>query len=108
MHYRKKSRGTILYDEPEDIESISDTSVAARIQEELAKAQETAENNAALMQLKEAMDGMDENYKDTLTLRYIEGKKISEISRITGRSQGTVKSLLSRGADKLRKIMKIE
>jgi len=105
MHYRKKSRGAVLFDEPDDIMSIEDATVSGKIQEELAKAQEAADSNKALQALLAEMKEMDENYRDALTLRYVEGKKIGEISQITGKSEGTIKSLLSRGLEKLRKAL---
>jgi RNA polymerase sigma-70 factor, ECF subfamily len=42
-------------------------------------------------------------YQEVVALRYFEGKNNSEIGQIMGLKEGTVKSLLSRGLDKLRK-----
>ncbi len=105
LHYRRKKRGALLFDEPDYIYSLENSRVSAGIQEELAEAQEAADTNKVLQVLLRAMRDMDENYKDALILRYVEGKKISEISQITGKSEGTIKSLLSRGIEKLKKIM---
>ena len=44
-------------------------------------------------------------YKEVIALRYFEEKSIKEISEILGKNEGTVKSLLSRGIDKLRKLL---
>lgn len=41
-------------------------------------------------------------YQAVITLRFFEDKTISEISRITGKKEGTVKSQLHRGLEKLR------
>jgi RNA polymerase sigma-70 factor (ECF subfamily) len=41
-------------------------------------------------------------YQEVIALRYFEEKSIGEISSILGKKEGTVKSLLSRGLDKLR------
>jgi len=41
-------------------------------------------------------------YQEVLALRYFEGKDNREISEITAMKEGTVKSLLSRGVEKLR------
>lgn len=41
-------------------------------------------------------------YQEVLSLRYFEGKDIREISEIMALKEGTIKSLLSRGLDKLR------
>jgi RNA polymerase sigma-70 factor (ECF subfamily) len=42
------------------------------------------------------------NYQEVLALRYFEGKDNREIGQIMGLKEGTIKSLLSRGLDKLR------
>lgn len=41
-------------------------------------------------------------YQEVITLRFFEEKQINEISEILGKPQGTVKSLLHRGLEKLR------
>lgn len=41
-------------------------------------------------------------YQDVLSLRYFEGKSVHEIAEILALKEGTVKSLLSRGVDRLR------
>lgn len=41
-------------------------------------------------------------YQEVIALRYFEGKDNREISEIVGLKEGTIKSLLSRGLDKLR------
>lgn len=41
------------------------------------------------------------NYQEVLSLRFFEKKKIQEISEITGKNTNTIKSLLSRGIQKL-------
>lgn len=42
-------------------------------------------------------------YQEVICLRYFEGKSNKEIGEILNKKEGTVKSLLSRGLDKLRK-----
>jgi RNA polymerase sigma-70 factor (ECF subfamily) len=44
-------------------------------------------------------------YQEVITLKYFEYKKISEISEILGKKEGTIKSLLSRGIDMLQRKM---
>ena len=41
-------------------------------------------------------------YQEVLALRYFENKSIKEIADILGKNEGTIKSLLSRGVDKLK------
>jgi RNA polymerase sigma-70 factor (ECF subfamily) len=42
-------------------------------------------------------------YQEVISLRYFEGKDNKEICEILDRNEGTIKSLLSRGLEKLRK-----
>ena len=44
-------------------------------------------------------------YQEVITLKYFEDKDIKEISSILHKPEGTVKSLLHRGIEKLRKMM---
>jgi RNA polymerase sigma-70 factor, ECF subfamily len=46
---------------------------------------------------------MDVKYQEVIALRYFENKDYAEISVILGKPEGTIKSLLSRGLEKLRK-----
>lgn len=48
---------------------------------------------------------LDVKYQEVIALRYFEQKSNSEISEILGKNEGTVKSLLSRGLEKLRNLM---
>ena len=44
-------------------------------------------------------------YQHVITLRFFERKSMKEIAEILGKKEGTVKSLLSRGLERLRKLM---
>ena len=48
---------------------------------------------------------LSEKYQEVLSLRFFEEKKISEISEILGKKEGTIKSLLSRGIAQLKNKM---
>ncbi|MEO8884807.1 MAG: RNA polymerase sigma factor [Mucilaginibacter sp.] len=48
---------------------------------------------------------LDIKYQEVIALRYFEQKSNSQISEILDKNQGTVKSLLSRGLEKLRNLM---
>lgn len=45
-------------------------------------------------------------YQEVITLKYFENKSIKEICEILGKKEGTIKSLLSRGLEKLRYLIK--
>jgi RNA polymerase sigma-70 factor (ECF subfamily) len=48
---------------------------------------------------------LDIKYQEVIALRYFEQKTNSEISDILDKNEGTVKSLLSRGLEKLRNML---
>ena len=66
------------------------------LEEELAKHEEYLAIVAALKTL-------SVRYQEVLSLRYFEDKSIKEIAVIVEKPEGTVKSLLSRGIEKLKK-----
>ncbi|SEN16608.1 RNA polymerase sigma-70 factor, ECF subfamily [Mucilaginibacter gossypiicola] len=45
---------------------------------------------------------LDVKYQEVISLRYFEQKTNTEISEILDKNEGTIKSLLSRGLEKLR------
>jgi RNA polymerase sigma-70 factor (ECF subfamily) len=73
------------------------------VEKELVQAQETIDNNKKYQMAKEALFKLPVKYQEVLVLKYIEGIKVTEISKILDKSEGTVKSLIFRGIDKLRK-----
>ncbi len=54
------------------------------------------------LSLHEQLSQLPMRYQEVITLRFFEEKQISEISQILGKPEGTVKSLLHRGLEKLR------
>ena len=64
-------------------------------------AREVARHEDFLL-LQRELRGLGAAYQDVLTLRYFEGKSVKAIAEILDIKEGTVKSLLSRGVDRLR------
>lgn len=58
--------------------------------------------------LLDAMMAMEEKFRLPLQLRYVEGYSVAEVARILRLPEGTVKSRLSRGRDKLRAVLNEE
>jgi len=48
---------------------------------------------------------LDVKYQEVISLRYFEQKTNTEIGEILGKNEGTIKSLLSRGLEKLRNML---
>ena len=59
------------------------------------------ESNDFLM-IQQQLLNLDTKYQEVIALRFFEEKSIKEISTILKKKEGTVKSLLSRGLEKLR------
>jgi RNA polymerase sigma-70 factor (ECF subfamily) len=51
------------------------------------------------------MQSLDVKYQEVIALRYFEQKTNSEVSLILDKNEGTIKSLLSRGLEKLRNML---
>lgn len=58
--------------------------------------------------LKEAVKKLPEKYRIPIHLFYYEGLSVKEIAKVSSLAEGTVKSLLSRGREKLRSLVKEE
>jgi len=65
------------------------------LEEELEKHQE-------FMKVSNLIKKLDPKYQDVISLRFFEQKSIKEIAIILEKKEGTVKSLLSRGLDRLK------
>ena len=54
-------------------------------------------------QLHDALSQLSERYQTVLTLRYFEGMSYDEVADVLGKRIGTVKSLIHRGLERLRR-----
>jgi RNA polymerase sigma-70 factor (ECF subfamily) len=54
--------------------------------------------------LHENISKLQLKYQEVIVLRFFEDKQLKEIGEILGKREGTVKSLLHRGLEKLRKL----
>jgi RNA polymerase sigma-70 factor (ECF subfamily) len=53
-------------------------------------------------QVRSAVASLPEPYREIISLRYLSGLSLAEISDLTGRPLGTVKAQVHRGIDRLR------
>lgn len=70
--------------------------------EEILDAQDKLENHQEFLRAQALLSSMPLKYREVISLRFGENKKLSEIAAILGKKEGTVKSLLSRGLKQLR------
>jgi len=72
---------------------------------ELLKAQEKLKKHQDFLKIQEKISKLSIKYQEVITLRFFEKKKIKEIAQILGKKEGTVKSLLHRGLERLKEMM---
>ena len=99
MHYRGKR--------PVSLDAIMegsgfDVPDSADLVEELKEAEEKLSRQKDFMEIRAKLANLPLNYQEVITLRYLEEKSIPEIAEIIAKREGTVRSLLSRGLQKLR------
>ncbi len=75
------------------------------LEEELLAAQEALQKQQAFLLCREKISQLPLKYQEVIALRFFAGKQLKEIVEITGKPEGTVKSLLHRGIEKLKKIL---
>ena len=64
--------------------------------------EEDLRKHREFVKIHELITTCDRKYQDVISLRYFEQKSIKDIAVILGKKEGTIKSLLSRGIEKLR------
>jgi RNA polymerase sigma-70 factor, ECF subfamily len=99
--FRQGKYKTVSLDEL-DIDSLAPVS-PADIEAEIEEADNRLQQHADYLQALEQVKKLPIKYQTVIALRFFENKKINEICDILGKKEGTVKSLLSRGLDILRK-----
>jgi RNA polymerase sigma-70 factor (ECF subfamily) len=106
QYFRKRKHDVASFDEMRDsgFEPISEGTPET----ELIKAQEQLQRRQDFLACQQILSRMDIKYQAALSLRFFERKEISEIAEILGKPEGTVKSLLHRGLEKLRAEMSRE
>jgi RNA polymerase sigma-70 factor (ECF subfamily) len=102
-YFRKKKYEPASYDAAREDGGFPEPASREDVEQEFMQAQQAADNNRDYRELKEMIVKMPVKYQEAITLRFMEEKKINEIAEILGKSEGTVKSLLSRGLERLRK-----
>lgn len=94
--YKPQSLGRLQEEYGIDLTDHSNAETESiKLQDELDKHQE-------FMRINESIKMLDIKYQEVISLRFFEHKSIKEIAIILTKKEGTVKSLLSRGIDKLK------
>lgn len=86
----------------EQISGLADTSDYA---DEINHAEEELSRHEEFLMLHKKIAELPEMYQEVITLKFFEKKKIREMVKILGKKEGTIKSLLHRGLEKLKEKM---
>lgn len=100
-HFRDNKREKFCLEEASNSISIFNPSAET----ELLEAEAELKRHEEFLALHESISRLSVKYQEVITLRYFENKQVKEIGEILGKREGTVKSLLHRGLEKLRKLM---
>lgn len=82
--------------------SVADPST---LDEERQAAEHELERNEEFARVRRALTRLPLKYQEAIALRYFEEKSVVEVAEILGKPEGTVKSLLSRGLERLRRTL---
>ncbi|SPE57290.1 putative RNA polymerase ECF-type sigma factor [Verrucomicrobia bacterium] len=91
MHYRRQKR----------IAATCSEAISLDVASESLTAMETLAATEDYRLLHHALLGLRLKYRTVILLRYFESKSIPEIASITGKAEGTIKSQLHRGLERL-------
>lgn len=101
MYFRNRQKRGSLF----EYLDISDKEMFNKFcQDDRVELEKLVDQNKQFQLVLDALKKLPSKYQDVLSLRYFEEKSIREIAEILNLNEGTVKSLLSRGVEKLRKI----
>ena len=94
--YKRQSLNRIYEEYGVDITDYSNAETERQLLEE------DLEKHQDFIKINDLIKKLDLKYQEVITLKYFEQKSIKEIAIILNKKEGTVKSLLSRGVDKLK------
>lgn len=99
-HFRKNKARTLSLEE-----SLLQIDTGEALDTELIQAEESLARHQEFLALHDNISKLSLKYQEVIVLRYFEEKQLNEIGEILGKPEGTVKALLHRGLEKLRKLM---
>ena len=100
-YFRKNKHGQFCLKEVSNSISLSNPSAET----ELIEAEAELKRHEEFLTLHQNISKLPVKYQEVIALRFFENKQVKEIGEILGKRKGTIKSLLHRGLEKLRKLM---
>lgn len=100
-HYRRQGGRRIA-----SIEEIAELADTAGYADEINHAEEELSRHEEFLLMHKKLAELPDMYREVITLKFFEKKKIREMVDILGKKEGTIKSLLHRGLAKLKEKMR--
>jgi RNA polymerase sigma-70 factor (ECF subfamily) len=97
--FRKKKYKAVSF------EKISEPAFESNPSQEILEAEEKLKKEKDFLKLHQKISKLPILYQEVISLKYFEKKKIKEIAEILGKKEGTIKSLIHRAIEKLKKEM---
>ncbi len=91
---------------PISLEKIPEPITVSNPSIEILEAEQELKKHQDFLMLRKEISKLPIKYQEVITLRFFEKKQIKEIAEILGKRGGTIKSLLSRGLEKLKNSVK--
>ena len=98
-YYRKNKH------KPVSLEKIPEPIAVCNPSTEIIEAEEELKKHQDFLRIQEKISKFPIKYQEVIALRFFEKKKIKEIAEILGKKEGTIKSLLHRGLEKLKSLV---
>lgn len=86
------------------LEKIPELSTNSDPSTEILEAEKELKNHRDFLKLQKEISKLEIKYQEVITLKFFEKRKIREIAQILDKKEGTIKSLLHRGIEKLKEI----
>lgn len=90
---------------PVSFEKISEPISLSNPIEDIIEAEEKLKEHKDFLEIQKKLSKLPDIYQEVIVLKFLEKKKIKEICEILGKKEGTIKSLLHRGLEKLRQLV---
>lgn len=100
-YYRKNSYKAVSLEYLQQVQGY-DPESQYDLEDEVIAAEQELKRHEDYLLYRQKISQLPVKYQEIITLRYFEGKSLKESAEILGKPEGTLKSLLHRGLDKLR------
>jgi RNA polymerase sigma-70 factor (ECF subfamily) len=99
-YFRKNKYKCVSFDK------IAEPSSSSTPQADVMEAEDELKKQKDFLEIHQKISELPDIYQKVIVLRFFEKKMVKEIAEILGKKEGTIKSLIHRGLEKLRKLIK--